>query len=148
MIAAPPPDSPPQPPRGESLGGILRRDAAALVSATAGTVLVGCGVYVLGRGVGSGRAFSCLAALAALACWTALAAPVLAAGGRGWLSRVLRGGIVADAGGVALALLCLAAGPCLTLLAAVEIYCVLGAMALASVAAVSSAAWVSSYVAR
>lgn len=106
-----------------------------VVAAGAATVVVELGAYVVGRAGGASQRNATLAMLAVAAVWVALAAPALAAGGRGWFDALCRGGIVADGSGVALAVLWLAPGP-MTLWAALKVYCILAALAMAAVAVV------------
>lgn len=123
---------------------LLRRNGWALATVALATVLVELGAYATGRGLGIGPVASVLAALAATAVWTALAAPAAAAGPKGRLDALFRGGIVADASAISLLVLWLivpdnprTGQPYFTFLAAVKIYCTLAAMALAAVAVVT-----------
>lgn len=124
------------------LSSLLRRNAWALAGIVAATVLVELGVFAVGRMLGIGPKASALAALAVAVVWTALAAPVAAAGGRGALESLFRGGSVADSSAVTLVVLWLIARspetphPYVTFLAAIKIYCTLAAMAIAAVAVV------------
>lgn len=135
QTSAPPPDAP------RPIRELLRRDGPAMLGATVATLAVVLGVYLAGRAAGAGPPDATVASLAAGTLWLALASPILAAGGSGALSALVRGGIVADASGLALLVLWLlrrfshAGGPCLTFLAAVEIYCTFVAIALVQVAA-------------
>ena len=61
------------------LAGLLRRNGWALAGIASATVLVELGAYATGRLLGIGPVASVLAALAAAAVWTALAAPAAAA---------------------------------------------------------------------
>jgi hypothetical protein len=103
--------------------------------AVAATVAVEVGAYALAVAGQAPQAQAALGSLAVSVLWVALAAPVLAATGRGTLGALLRGLAVIDASAVLLAILALA-GPCVTLLGGVEVYCILAAMGLAAVAAV------------
>jgi len=138
-----PPSPPPAPAEATSPGGLLRAEAGALIVTAVVTVALTCGVYALGRWRGVNEGYSVLAGLAAMTAWTALAAPVLAAGGRSVWASLLRGGVVADAAGVALLVLWAVARldgqAVLPLLVAVEIYAVLVAVVLAAIAAVCCA---------
>jgi len=75
-----------------------------------------------------------LAGVAACVLWTVLAAPALAAPGRTAMGAIFRGGVVADTGLISLLVLwglC----PQVTFPAALKVYCVLAAVALAGIAA-------------
>lgn len=111
-----------------------------MLAAVAATLAVELGLYLAARLAGAGPRDATVATLAATAVWVALACPVLAAGAKGAISALLRGGIVADASAVALLVLWAVGrlapgeGECLSFLAAVEIYCIVLAMALVGVA--------------
>jgi len=126
-----------------SIRALLARNGWAMGGIAVVTILVEAGTYAAGRVIGIGPLSSALAALAGATVWTALVAPVAAAGGRDWLDALLRGGVVADASAVVLLALWLIARngqtgePYVTFLAAVKIYCTLAAMALLSVAVVT-----------
>jgi len=112
-----------------------------MLGASVATLAVMLGTYLAGHAAGAGPPQATVASLAGGAVWVALACPILAAGGSGGLSALVRAGIVADAAGLALVTLWLirrfphAPGPCLTFLGAVEVYCTFAAMALAGAAA-------------
>ena len=115
------------------------------LAAGGATVLVQCGTYGLAWGFGAGGAGALMAALAAGAVWTAVAAPVLAADCPDALGALLRAAAVADATLVLLALAALTArtadgNSCLSLAGAAKVYCILAAMALATTAATRCAA--------
>ena len=120
---------------------LFRRDGRSMLAAAVVTLAIILGLYFSGRSAGVGPPHATVAALAAGTLWLALACPILAAGGRGALSALARGGIVADAGAVALLVLWAARrfagprGPCLTFRGAVQIYCTFVAVALVQVAA-------------
>ena len=122
---------------------MLARNGWAMGGIAAMTILVEGGAYAAGRVLGIGPMSSALAALASAVVWTALAAPIAAAGGRNRLDALLRGGMVADASAVVLLALWLVARngqtgePYVTLSAAAKIYCTLAAMALLAVAGVT-----------
>ena len=124
------------------LWALLRRNAWVLTGIAATTVLVELGAFAAGQMLGIGPKASALAALAAAVVWTALAAPVAAAGGRSALESLFRGGCVADSSAVTLVVLWLVARnpetshSYVTFLAAIKIYCTLAAMAIAAVAVV------------
>lgn len=118
----------------KGLRRLVARDGRAVLLAFVATVAAGLGVFTAARLAGAPRLQAALAALAGTVLWVALAAPVLAASGADTLAALLRGGCTADAGAVTLIVLWIAC-PQVTLLAAVEIYCVLAAMALLAVAA-------------
>ena len=120
------------------ISGIIRRDGPAVAVAAIATIAVELGIYLLGRACGAGIRNSTLAALATGVLWTAVASGVLAGGGKNSLGSLLRGGIVADASAVVLIVLWLSV-PQMTLLAALKVYCIYAAMALAAVAAVTAA---------
>ena len=82
--------------------GLLRRNAAALVggaTSTLGVILAGS--WLAGRSEGDLQA-EILVALGVAMVWASIAAPLLAARGRTVIDRLLRGGVVIDAAGVAL----------------------------------------------
>jgi len=85
-----------------------------------------------------GNLHATLGALAIGAAWVAVTCPALAAGGKNWLAAMLRGGIVADASALSLLVIWLVS-PCVTLLAAIEIYAIYAASALLGIAVVSCA---------
>jgi len=123
---------------------LLVRDGWPAAGLAAATVAVELGVYGLGRAGGAGPLGATLATLAAAAVWAAVAAPICAAGARTALGALLRGCVVADASAVTLLTLWRIAAdgqgrPYLTLPAAVKVYLILAAMALAAVAAVRCA---------
>lgn len=111
-----------------------------MLAAVAATLGVELGLYLAARLAGANPREAIVATLAATAVWVALACPVIAAGAKGAMSALLRGGIVADASGVALLVLWAVGrflpgeAACLSFLAAVEIYCTVVAMALMGVA--------------
>ncbi len=117
-----------------SVRALLRRDGPGLLGISAATIAVVLGTYGIGLAGGAGPRGATLGALAAACVWIALTAGVFAARGDDWLGALLRGGITADASGVALLVLWLSS-PSLTLLSAAKIYCTLLAMALLGVAA-------------
>jgi len=91
----------------------------------------GLGFLLRGEGLTSHEA---LAGVAVCVLWTVLAAPAFAASGRTAMGAIFRGGVVADMGLVCLLVLwglC----PQVTFAAALKIYCVLAAVALAGIAA-------------
>lgn len=77
--------------------GPLRRELAPGLAIVAATLVVEMGVFFLACGWGLGLRQSASAALMTAAVWTALAAPIFAAGARGALRSLLRAGLVADA---------------------------------------------------
>lgn len=105
-----------------------------MLGISAATIAVVLGTYGIGLAGGANLRGATLGALAAACVWIALTAGVFAARGDDWLGALLRGGITADASGVALLVLWLSS-PSLTLLGAAKIYCTLLAMALLGVAA-------------
>jgi hypothetical protein len=115
--------------------GWLRRDGKAMLPAAAITILLELGVFFLARGLGRSVNEAVVVFLATASLWLALAPGALAASGRGILSPLLRGGIVADATGLCLLVLWLAT-PCVSFWGAVQIYCIAWSMALVGIAAV------------
>jgi hypothetical protein len=113
---------------------LVAPNLAALVAASAATLAVELGTWWGLDALGAPADKAVLASLLAACVWTALASPFLAASGADWLAGLLRGGIVADASAVFLAVLWLGT-PYVSLAAACELYCVLAAMALVGVAA-------------
>jgi hypothetical protein len=75
----------------------LRRELAPGLTIVALTLAVEMGVFFLAHGSGLGLRQPASAALMTAAVWTALAAPIFAAGARGALRSLLRAGLVADA---------------------------------------------------
>ncbi|MFB3890549.1 MAG: hypothetical protein ACE15C_00855 [Phycisphaerae bacterium] len=152
-------------------GGPLRRlwaaDGRAVVWACVATVAVELGVLLAALGglisqsyqdrgreqakglmeiaTGLPLQYPTMGFLAACCVWAALASGVMAAGGRGWISATLRGGVIADATGISLlaAWLLGLAWPAkyqvLGFLDIVEIYCTFAVLSLAAVAAVQCA---------
>lgn len=82
--------------------GWLARNAMATLVAGAVVLAMELGVFFLARAMGANLPSAIVATLAAMTALTVLAAPALAAGGRDVLGALLRGGVVADAGAVAL----------------------------------------------
>ena len=140
MIAPDQPDPAQPSPGGGAIRQVLRRDGWSMLAVVAATLVVELGVYLAARLGDANPRQAILTALATMAVWTAVACPVFAAGGKGAISALLRGGIVADASGVALLVLWAGGrflpgeGAYLSFLAAVEIYCTVAAMALVGVA--------------
>jgi hypothetical protein len=80
----------------------LRKELAPGLAITAATLVVELGVFFLAWSAGAGLRQAALAALMVAAVWTALAAPIFAAGARGALRSLIRAGLVADATFVAM----------------------------------------------
>jgi hypothetical protein len=119
---------------GWSVRQFLAENGWAAASAAIATIAVEMGVFAAGLAWRMPRLNAELAPLAVCVLWTALAAPVLAASGRTALAALLRGGIVADASLASLLALWAACDE-MTFPAALKIYCILAAMALAGIAA-------------
>jgi hypothetical protein len=102
---------------------------AALIASA--TLAVELGAYGLACAMAVSPRNAVLTMFAASAVWTALAAPMAAAGGRKWLAGVVRGGTVTDTTALALLIVTLTAQP-LTFMAALKVYCILTAFALAA----------------
>ena len=119
---------------GWSVRQFLTENGWATASAAVATIVVEMGVFAAALTWGMPRIHAALAALAVCVFWTALAAPVLAAFGRTAMGALFRGGIVADASFASLLVLWAACDE-VTFLAAMKIYCILAAVALAGVAA-------------
>jgi len=119
---------------GWSVRQLLAENGWAVASAAIATIAVEMGVFVAGLAWRMPRLHAALAALAVCVLWTALAAPVLAAFGRTAMAALLRGGIVADASLASLLVLWAACDE-MTFPAALKIYCILAAVALAGIAA-------------
>ena len=79
------------------LPGPLRKELAPGLTIVAVTLLVEMGVFFLACGSGLGLRQSASAVLMTSVVWTALAAPIFAAGARGALRSLIRAGLVADA---------------------------------------------------
>lgn len=124
---------------------LLRRNGWAMGAVAVATLVVDLGAYSGARLLAIGPDASLLAALAAAAVWTALAAPAAAAGGTSRLDALFRGATVADASAVALVVLWLVVPhnsrnvPLIEFPAVMKIYCTLAAMALLAVAVVTCA---------
>lgn len=118
-----------------SVGGYLKRDGKAMILAASVTVCLELGVYFAARIAGAGQLGATLGALAASVLWVALAAGPLAASGEDFPASLLRGGIVADASAVSLVVLWLVS-PYVSILACLQAYCALAAMAIFAVALV------------
>ncbi len=134
MIPAEPSKLLSQRPRGE-IRKLLARNGWAIAGASVATVVVELGAYFIGRTDGADSLAAVLAALSVAVVWVALAAPALAASGKGSADALLRGATVADASAVMLIILWLLS-PHVTIVAAAKIYCTLAAVALAGTAAV------------
>lgn len=117
-----------------TLRALLARHGRAMLLAAAATLAVQLAPLLIGRLGGTQPLLAALAALAAATVWVALATPVLAAGADDALGALLRAAAVIDTGAVSL-LVVWAVCPEVTLLAALKIYCILGAMGLAATAA-------------
>jgi len=115
-------------------GGIWQRDGKQALAVACATLAVELGAYAGAMAAGANQRDATLAALATATVWVALAAGAMAAGARDALGALLRGGVVADASAVTLLALWLA-GPYLTFVAVVKVYCLLACMALAGAAA-------------
>ncbi len=117
---------------------LLVRDGWAMLFVTAMTLAVELGCFFVGRVYGAEFRLALLATLGIMSLWVVLAPGPLAAWGRGNLSAFLRGGIVADATGVALLVIWMfaPAGACLTFMGVVKLYCVFVAVTLMGVSAV------------
>lgn len=127
----------PGPAPGAAEGAGIRRlfadHAWAATAAVIATMAVELGVFAAAMAAGMPRLHAALAALATCVLWVALATPALAASGRTVMGALLRGGIVADASFVSLLVLWACCDE-VTIVAALKIYCVLAAVALAGVA--------------
>ncbi len=121
-----------------TLRKLLRRDGWPALAAGLATMAVELGVFLGALALGINRRQAAMASLAAGIVWVSLAAPAMAAGSTTGLGALLRGGIVADVSGVLLIVLWLAT-PHVSFLAAVKIYCIYAAVALAGIAAVRCA---------
>ncbi len=119
---------------GGSVRQFLAENGWAAALAAVGTIAVEMGVFAAALAWRMPRSHAALATLAACVLWTALAAPVLAAFGRTAMGALLRGGIVADASLASLLVLWAACDE-VTFPAALKIYCILAAVALAGIAA-------------
>ena len=119
---------------GRSVRQFLAENGWAAMAAAVATIAVEMGVFAAGLAWRMPRLHAALAALAVCVLWTALAAPVLGAFGRTAMGALLRGGIVADASLAGLLVLWAACDE-MTFPAALKIYCILAAMALAGIAA-------------
>lgn len=126
------------PPSRDSSRGSPRHDVWAAVVAGGVTVAVELGVYYGWKAGGAGPRGAFHAVLLAMVLWVIVSAGPLAAGGRTALGILLRGGIVADASVVTLAVLWLQT-PYLSLLEVLLVYATLAMLAVVSLAAVSTA---------
>lgn len=133
------------PAKGCSLGEFFRSEIWALGISTAATLAIILGTYFASQSHSAPAAENLLATLAIGAIWTALACPVLAAGGKSWLRALLRAGVVVDMLGIAFLIIWIAQRsdadnlPCLTVVGAMKAYCIYLAMCLVAVAAVGCA---------
>lgn len=123
-----------------ALRDLLGGSYAALVLLALATLAAELGVYFLARGADVSPVTALASTLAVCAVWTALACPAAAAGAPGEYSALFRAAIPADASAVTLLVLWPLArdaqGPLLTFAAVAEMYLILAAIALFSVAAV------------
>ena len=133
MITA---DREPPPPRGAygSLQALLAADGWPALAAAAVTLAMELGVFLGALAAGVTQRQAVIASLAAGVVWVALAAPAMAAASNSGLGGLLRGGASADASAALLIVLWLAT-PHVSLPAALKIYCIYAAVALAGVAA-------------
>jgi hypothetical protein len=115
--------------------GWLRRDGKTMLFAASSTILLELGAFFLARHLGRSVTDATVVFLAVASLWLALAPAGFASTGRGILSPLLRGGIVADATGLCVLVLWLTT-PCVHFLGAIEIYCLAWSMALVSIAAI------------
>ena len=115
-----------------SVGSYLKRDGKAMILAGLVTVCLELGVYFGARIAGAGEPDAVLGALAIGVLWMTLAAGPLAASGADFLASLLRAGIVADASALCLVVLWLVS-PLVSILACLQVYCVLAAMAIFAV---------------
>lgn len=116
-----------------SLRVAWRAHGTAVCVLAALTLAIVLGAYFALHASVGGRA-AVLGCLALAVVWTAVAAPLAAAGAARPLGAVLRAGILADATGVALLVLW-ATSPYMSFSSAVQVYCIAAAMALAATAA-------------
>lgn len=115
--------------------GWVRRDGIAMLVAATVTILLELGAFFLARRLGRPANEAMVVFLAVASLWLALAPAALAAAGRGVMSPLLRGGIVADATGVCVLVLWLAT-PHVRFWGAVQLYCLAWSMALVGITAV------------
>jgi hypothetical protein len=129
------------PPESPWLRELVSENGLAVALAAGATVAVELGVFAAARWAGVPPARTAVATLATATLWVVLVTAPLAAGARGALGAVFRGGIVADAS--LPALIVLAVGGSVGAGGAIAVYVVLAAVALAAVAAVRIArtAW-------
>ncbi|MFP4054379.1 MAG: hypothetical protein ACLFV7_11025 [Phycisphaerae bacterium] len=115
-----------------------RRHVWPIVAIVAATVALLLGIYLAALTRQATRRSASLAAVATAAVWTALAAPIVAAGAKSWLGALLRGGAVADASLIALLVLWLHTpsdpGAGVPFVAVWKMYCMLAVVALAGAA--------------
>ena len=128
------------------VGQLLADNGWAILCGSAATLGVMLGVYFSALAAHVSQLYATTASLACGTLSLVVACPVLSAGGRDWLSSLLRGGIVADAAGVAAGVIWAAqrffggGQPAyITFLGVLEIYCLFVVLALACVAAVRCA---------
>ncbi len=121
-----------------SVGDYFRRDGRAVLLAGAVTVCLELGVYFGARIAGVGQAGATLGALATGVLWMALAAGPLAASGADLLGSLLRAGTIIDSSALSLMILWWVS-PLVSILACLQIYCVLAAMAVFAVMLVRAA---------
>ncbi len=115
-----------------SVGEYLRRDGRTVLLVGAVTICLELGVYFGARIAGAGQAGATLGALATGVLWMTLAAGPLAASGADLLGSLLRAGTIVDSSAVCLMVLWWVS-PLVSILACLQIYCVLAAMAVFAV---------------
>ena len=113
---------------------LMKRDGWPVVGIMIATAAVQLGVFLLPRAYGVPARMTVPASLIIAGVWVALASAIFAAGPRGTISGILRGGIVADATVVLLVVLWLNA-PEVTFLSAVKLYCIYASVAFCAIAA-------------
>ncbi len=119
--------------KGAGVKGFFADNAWAVGAAAIATVVVELGVFAVAKAWQMPSLHVALASLAACVLWVVLATPILAASGRTALGALVRGGIVADASCVTVLVLWACCDE-ITILAALETYCILAAVTLAAVA--------------
>ncbi|MCY2932346.1 MAG: hypothetical protein NTV86_23205 [Planctomycetota bacterium] len=133
MTAASPAPSPASP-AGATLGALLRREAAPMIAAALGGMIVPLSAFLIARAAGVPGRDPVTAFLALAVIWVTFAPPILAAGPDGIGAAILRAGCAID--GTFLALLVLwALAASVSFVGAMGAYATLAAVGLAGIAA-------------
>lgn len=111
-----------------------RGDLCIAISLAVVTLLLEMAAFWLPRLMGASQRGCLLATLVVGVVWIVLAGPTVAAGGKNWVSGLLRAGMIADATGIVLLVLWLVS-PDVRFLSALKMYCVFVSLGIACIAA-------------